>query len=83
MSHLNQHRSGAARSGLALCLALATTLVAAPAMAGAKGPKATFVKGTVEVGAKERYEAVCRRCFHEARVAPGAYRVTGSTEVRA
>lgn len=37
----------------------------------------------VEVGAKERYEAVCRRCFHEARVAPGAYRVAGSTEVRA
>jgi hypothetical protein len=54
MSHLNQHRSSAARGGLALCLALATTLVAAPAMAGKKdGAKATFVKGTVEVGKAE------------------------------
>lgn len=33
-----------------------------------------------EVGAKERYEAVCRGCFGEARLAPGAFRLAGKDE---
>lgn len=75
MSHLNQHRSRAARGGLALCLALATTLVAAPAMAGAKGPKATFVKGTVEVGKDEA--GPYKRLKRNKRVKPGQFVRTG------
>ncbi|MEQ8272746.1 MAG: thymidine kinase [Deltaproteobacteria bacterium] len=34
----------------------------------------------VEVGAAERYEAVCRACYAEARLAPGAFRINTSDE---